>query len=66
MNSQGRLDHWKETMTEHMNEIHRRFRYGALTLPTLSTYAYGRNDLKVPMSMATAVFNMISQANSAV
>lgn len=55
---------WERSMRKHMHETHDRIRDGVLTAPTL--YVFGRNDLTVPVEMAMAAFDLLSQQHSAV
>lgn len=62
LQTNGRQEHWEETMREHMAETRDRIRNGALTIPTL--YLFGRNDLTVPVEMAMGAFDLIAQENN--
>lgn len=64
MEDEDRLEEWKESMREHIADVRRRIKNGALSIPIL--YIYGRNDLMVPLEMATSAFDVLAQGNSTV
>jgi len=52
---------FEATKRARIRETHERIRDGGLTVPTL--YAFGRNDMTVPLETAVAAFDLLSQAN---
>ena len=56
-----RRERFDETLAEEMRKAHHRIEDGVLTAPTL--YAFGRNDMTVPLETAIAAFDLIGQAN---
>lgn len=56
-----RREVFEETKRARIRETHERIRDGELTLPTL--YAFGRNDLTVPLETAIAAFDLLGQEN---
>jgi len=53
---------WADTIKEHMRVVHTRIKEGVLDeIPVL--YMFGKNDLTVPVEMATAAYGMIAANN---
>lgn len=57
----GLKEEWKETMRDQMDIARQRLRDGDISIPIL--YIYGRNDLMVPLEMAIAAYDLMSQNN---